>query len=239
MSRSPDNHPRGFTLIELLVVIAIIALLIALLLPALITAQRQAEQIKCASNLKQIYYALVSYSNSNGGSMPAWSTWHTWPAGGAEDSPGPAWTIELIPFLGQKPDSPIYNCPSFRSREKYRNYFLAAQWSGRSNRHAMKFSDVTLHGKFVLSGDKTQRGLYPPPFGTSDHTMDDADPDDYGFGNPVLAWPWDPGGFYMHRGGDNVLFDDGHVTIYTGFDPAEMTFNPKRPEPYADVTGDP
>jgi prepilin-type N-terminal cleavage/methylation domain-containing protein/prepilin-type processing-associated H-X9-DG protein len=239
-SSKPTTHcRRGFTLVELLVVIAIIAVLIAILLPALTSAQRQAERVKCLSNLEQINAALNLYANSNGGSLPAWSTWHTWPAGDAEDSTGPAWTIELAPFIGQAPDGAIYNCPSFRSKEKRRNYFLAAQWSGHSNRHSMKLSDIKKSTTFVLSGDKTQRGLYPPPFGSSEHSMDDADPDDYGSGMPVLAWPWDQGGFYMHRGRNNVLFGDGHADSFTGYDPQLMTFNPKRSEAWADVTGDP
>ena len=63
----PRASVKGFTLIELLVVISIIALLIALLLPALVRAKYAAEQIVCASNLRQIGVALQEYSNEYGG----------------------------------------------------------------------------------------------------------------------------------------------------------------------------
>ena len=56
----------AFTLIELLVVISIIALLIAILLPALGAAREAARQSVCASNVRQLATAAVTYSIDNG-----------------------------------------------------------------------------------------------------------------------------------------------------------------------------
>ena len=56
---------QGFTLIELLVVMAIIALLLGLLLPALAKARQTARQVKCGTQLNQIFKGNLIWSTDN------------------------------------------------------------------------------------------------------------------------------------------------------------------------------
>jgi len=59
------SHYRGFTLIELLVVMAIISLLLGILLPALTRARKNAQQIKCATQVKEIHKGWIAESNNH------------------------------------------------------------------------------------------------------------------------------------------------------------------------------
>ena len=64
------GRARGFTLVELLVVIGLIAALISILLPALSRAYASAQLTRCASNLKQVCTALLTYATDNKGQFP-------------------------------------------------------------------------------------------------------------------------------------------------------------------------
>jgi len=227
------GNTRGFSLIELLVVIGIIALLISFLMPALRLSRQRAQQVQCASQLRQLHAALVMYANANKGWLPTWSGWHTYPdEANGDDEAGLGWTEQLTPHF-VRPDSPAYRCPSFPAEQKAINYFLSGRWSASQGRHSMKLTDVKMTSRFVLSGDMTNIALYAPPFGRCDHAIDDCDKDDAML--PSLAFPFQQDGFWMHRAGNNVLFDDGHVALFCCFDPSAMTYSATEMKPWADV----
>jgi prepilin-type N-terminal cleavage/methylation domain-containing protein/prepilin-type processing-associated H-X9-DG protein len=69
-SQKVQRMPGGFTLVELLVVIGIIALLLTVLLPVLGAARRRAQSVACASDVRQIYIAMMMFAQDNKGSLP-------------------------------------------------------------------------------------------------------------------------------------------------------------------------
>ena len=58
---------RGFTLIELMIVVAIIAVMISILIPSLSRARKQAQIVKCRSNLRQLTIAMDQHATENRG----------------------------------------------------------------------------------------------------------------------------------------------------------------------------
>jgi prepilin-type N-terminal cleavage/methylation domain-containing protein/prepilin-type processing-associated H-X9-DG protein len=69
-SPSRVSRAAGFTLVELLVVIGIIAILVSILLPSLGKARNQANSVKCAANLRQIYLACQMFAAEHKDHLP-------------------------------------------------------------------------------------------------------------------------------------------------------------------------
>jgi prepilin-type N-terminal cleavage/methylation domain-containing protein/prepilin-type processing-associated H-X9-DG protein len=100
---------RGFTLVELLVVIAIIALLMAILVPVLAKARALAAEKSCASNLRQVNFALVMCANDDDrGRYPLEPTEH---------NPHPDLLKKLTAIKGGLIES--FYCPRAKFLEKF------------------------------------------------------------------------------------------------------------------------
>ena len=107
----PDSRLKdGFTLIEILMVISIIGLLLAILLPALHKARFRANELACASNLRQMNLALIAYAHDdNNGRYPLEPTEHNPHTG-------------LLEKLGAYKDEGLlkaFYCPQAKYMEKF------------------------------------------------------------------------------------------------------------------------
>jgi len=212
---------RGFTLIELLVVVSIIAVLASLLLPAIGIVRDAARMTSCASNLRQVSVASLTYAEEHEGILcPSRLNYN----------PGSGWVTDCYfngRFLGQyvpgcedmanqenAPVRSIFHCQvdprkiytSYGMNMHYHLEITALPWK------SMALSKVPRSAMMVLIIDAVSARWYPgnsnPP------TMPSAAPGLVA--TDTLSWSagvadsrfcWTP----RHRSGANMAFGDGHV----------------------------
>lgn len=110
---APRGAAHAFSLPELIVVLGLIIMLLGLLTPAVSRAWRQAEAIKCQSQLRQLGLALSIYANENRGAV--------YPFRGAPPD-APTWAEILF----DEPTPAVLICPSGAGADS-RSYQLN-QW---------------------------------------------------------------------------------------------------------------
>ena len=215
----------AFTLVELLVVIAIISLLASLLLPTISTARAKAKQTQCASNMRQIYAALLLYAGDHEGRM-----WNAYTPANTSGSREPWYSQEVI---GQYIDGTPTNgygglllCPADREsndtwgleqdndfvRGSYAFNAEAISWEDEKNEERnrpiyVRISQIARPAQCVLAGEGLEFS-YPPQW-----------PED-GSWEISYMQPW-------HSGGCHCLFVDGHITWFSvpqGWEDADVVY---------------
>jgi len=213
------STPRGFTYIELLIVLLVIVTLTAILFPILLRMRETENRTRCARQLRSLSQAFLMYANDNKGAYPR--TIHargsvvipTWGTGAATSDPfgpgGPAPNdVSAALFLllrTQDITSEIFICPS--SKQQKWDFGgganTALNWSNFSN---VKTQLSYSYQNPYVSEEMIKR----LPFMRS-YSLPHAE-----FARMSDMNPGVPGNSRNHRGdGQNVLYDDGHVSFAT------------------------
>jgi prepilin-type N-terminal cleavage/methylation domain-containing protein/prepilin-type processing-associated H-X9-DG protein len=184
--RCPVKSKRGFTLIELLVVIAIIAILAAILFPVFAQARESARKASCLSNLKQLGLAFHMYSQDYDETMPGAAPGNA-PAKEGHWVPG-VWVNDSAPcqvetgaLFSYCKNAQIYQCPSDSFRLRRLSYSMNYFLGFRS------LAAVNRPADCIMLVDEQR-------------TLND------GFFAPGPDIPT-----YVHQGGANFAYFDGHA----------------------------
>lgn len=224
----------GFTLVELLVVIGIIALLVAMLLPSLKKARESAQQITCASQMRQIHLAFVQYALTNNQYIPRVGSGNLFPQDNG-DHYGAGWPQALIAAGAFGPvDWPatrgsgsydamfrpymhtIFDCPAARDRGKTAHDRVGDYGLNKT----LQDDEETDQG---ISGNSEEakaarlkvhfrmnKARVPTRLLLVSQNFDFGTGGDYSILNPGVT---DAPTRYLnrHKGGANYLYFDGHV----------------------------
>jgi len=221
--KTADNFRQSrpaFTLIELLVVIAIIAILAGLLLPVLGRSKVKANQVKCASNQRQIGLAYTMYADDNRNSFPLQDDWHT--VGGRITPKEVIWRPGVIntnarPLNVYASSEFVWACPADKGDAYWRT---KSAWEGWGISYLNLWSQDWYRSKHT-TGDPAPEVRGTPgsvPIKTSEIALKAS--------TKIIQgdWPWqgsrdilDPRSVWHNDRGKrrfNMLFGDSHVEWY-------------------------
>lgn len=195
-----------FTLIELLVVCAIIIMLAGLLLPSLKMAKDKSRQITCLSNYKNLYTAVLCYTQDYNDWMP-----YTWD--GPVDHPQYAWPRRLYPYITTtKNYRGVFCCPSNPQQERltYSSDLYACNYA------YFRLGDTRFSSIYSGPYLYTPRKISKCPTPSAAAVMIDGNCNNAATAYFAYADIWSLIGFLSfadtrHSNGINSMFVDGHA----------------------------
>lgn len=233
----PSCDSVGFSLVELLVTLGVVAVLAAILVPAVQKVREQSGNARCVSNLRQIGAGMSLYSQDQG-VYPYHITGNTRWFDGSSDAmsffSGPYLNISerssrFAPAPSASAKGRLFDCPVMNMKDKeelgpeewtsdYFDYAQNISLCGRAPGSIPRLSKTVLvaeGGNYSRVKAKGVNGLTytaNAPSGPGGTAWNYAD-------RPPLV--------FVHRGGGNFLFVDGHVGWHTSSEMEEEWFNGK------------
>lgn len=199
------SQRRAFSIIELIIVIAIIGFLAALLLPAVKKAREQAHQTQCASNLRQLTVAYMTYAQDNHDAFLSPDASNAQAGFPANNSDGQV----IIPLFNYAPMTSVFHCPN-DDRPGALSYsineYVAGTWPTYL-RHILRSTEVTNGSRIFLFIE--EQNLNPKLTNNSGAFTLTPYPSSIWLRHfPAI----------LHGSGTCLSFLDGHVDYYTWSD---------------------